>query len=93
MKVYQENEIVEKLKELKYFYYKNQKLFAHFEFSSYMSGVEFVNQVAKIAEEMDHHPDIYLGYKKVNLEIMTHSVGGITNLDFEFAKRVEELRL
>lgn len=91
MKVYGENEILEKLKSYKHFHYKNQKLFATFEFSSYMAGVDFVNQVAKIAEEMDHHPDIYLTYKKVSLEIMTHSAGGITDLDFEFATRVEEI--
>ncbi|MCX7998156.1 MAG: 4a-hydroxytetrahydrobiopterin dehydratase [Leptospiraceae bacterium] len=92
MKVYKEAEILEKLKEYKLFQYKNQKLFASFEFPSYKAGLDFVNKVGELAEEMDHHPDIYLGYRKANLEIMTHSAGGITDLDFKFAKRVEEIQ-
>ncbi len=92
MKTYSEVEISEKLKNYKHFKYKEKTLFAEFHFSSYKEGLEFVNKVANIAEEMDHHPDIYLGYRKVSLEIMTHSAGGITELDFEFAKKVEEIK-
>lgn len=59
-------------------------------FGTFKAGVAFVNKVAEIAEEMDHHPDIDLRYDKVRLLTSTHSAGGLTRLDFELARRVDE---
>jgi len=60
-------------------------------FPSYMEGMEFVNQVAKVAEEMNHHPEIKIGWGKVTLVVCTHSKGGLTDLDFAFALRVDAI--
>lgn len=60
-----------------------------FKFHSYMAGVEFVNQVARLAEEANHHPDIQLGWRKVTVRLSTHSKGGLTELDFELARKVD----
>lgn len=61
------------------------------QFPSFRRALEFVNQVADLAEESDHHPDIILSYRKVRLELSTHSDGGLTDLDFAFAARINSL--
>jgi 4a-hydroxytetrahydrobiopterin dehydratase len=50
-----------------------------------------VNGVAEIAEEDDHHPDIDIRYSKVTLRLSTHSEGGLTDLDFEVAEKIDTL--
>jgi len=63
-----------------------------FEFSSFKLALEFVQQVAEIAEQMDHHPDIDIRYRKVRLSLTTHSAGGLTSLDVEAAARIRVLQ-
>ena len=58
-------------------------------FKSYLAGIAFVNEVARIAEEMNHHPDIQIGWRTVTLRISTHSAGGLTALDLEFARKAD----
>lgn len=62
-----------------------------FEFEDFTEAIDFVNQVAEIAEEEDHHPDIDVRYNKVRLELSTHSAGGLTELDFTLAERIDTL--
>ena len=71
---------------------QQEGLVAQFSFPTYLAGIEFVRQVAEIAESMNHHPDIYVGWRKVRLAIMTHSKKAITALDGEFVRRVEEVK-
>jgi 4a-hydroxytetrahydrobiopterin dehydratase len=62
-----------------------------FEFPSFRDAIVFVNRVADLAEEANHHPDIAISYKKVTLRWTTHSAGGITDRDHELAARTNEL--
>jgi 4a-hydroxytetrahydrobiopterin dehydratase len=62
-----------------------------FELPSFPEAIAFVNRVAAVAEEANHHPDITISYKKVTLRWTTHSAGGITDLDYELAARTTEL--
>lgn len=62
-----------------------------FQFSSYMAGIDFVTQVAQLAEEANHHPDLLVGWRKVTVRFSTHSKGGLTKLDFALAKKVDGL--
>jgi 4a-hydroxytetrahydrobiopterin dehydratase len=62
-----------------------------FTFSSYMEGIRFVQRVAELAEARNHHPDIHIGWRKVTLQLTTHSKGGLTSLDFELARAVDGL--
>jgi 4a-hydroxytetrahydrobiopterin dehydratase len=64
-----------------------------FEFKRFMDGVSFINSVAKVAEEQEHHPDIHVRYTTINLSIQTHSEGGITEWDFELAGAIERMAL
>ncbi len=61
-----------------------------FEFKTFMAGVKFVNDVARIAEEEEHHPDIHIRYTTVRLSIQTHSEGGVTEWDIGLAKAIEK---
>ena len=63
-----------------------------FEFNDFAQAMTFVNAVAGIAEERNHHPDILVhGWNKVRLELSTHSAGGLTDADFALASRIEGL--
>lgn len=61
-----------------------------FKFKNFIDALEFTNQVGKIAEEERHHPDIFLSWGKVVLEIWTHKVDGLTESDFKLAKRCDQ---
>lgn len=61
------------------------------EFESFADGIEFVNRVAKIADEHDHHPDIDIRYRRVKLTLISHDVGGLSNRDFRMAQLIDEL--
>jgi 4a-hydroxytetrahydrobiopterin dehydratase len=57
------------------------------EFPSFREAIAFVDRLADLAEEANHHPDIAVSYKTVTLRWTTHSAGGITDRDYELARR------
>ena len=61
------------------------------EFEEFMDAIDFVNDLAEIAEEAQHHPDITIRYTKVSLKLTTEDAGGITELDVELAQRIDNL--
>lgn len=62
-------------------------------FDTYMDGIEFVNEVAKKAEEIGHHPDIFVHYKKIKVGLWTHKYNAITKADTEMAAIIDKLYL
>ena len=62
-----------------------------FELPSFPEAIAFVNRVAELAEQENHHPDMTISYKRVTLRWTTHSAGGITDRDRELARRSDEL--
>jgi 4a-hydroxytetrahydrobiopterin dehydratase len=58
-------------------------------FGRFGEGITFVGRVAKLADEMDHHPDIDIRYTKVTMSLSTHDAGGITQRDLELAQKIE----
>ncbi len=62
-----------------------------FTFETYKSGLVFAVAVGHFADKMDHHPDLYIGYQKVKIDLNTHDVGGVSAWDFELAKQIESL--
>ncbi|MFZ4507558.1 MAG: 4a-hydroxytetrahydrobiopterin dehydratase [Fimbriimonas sp.] len=62
-----------------------------FTFATYKDGVVFANSVAYLADKLNHHPDMVIGYAKVTVSISTHDVGGLSELDFELARRIDGL--
>lgn len=62
-----------------------------FDFAGYEATLAFVNSVARIAQEQDHHPDIAFGYNRCRVAYSTHSVGGISLNDLICAAKIEAL--
>ncbi len=60
-----------------------------FPFKNYYETMAFVNLVAWIAHQEDHHPDLTVGYNKCQVAYSTHSVGGLSENDFICAARIE----
>ena len=86
-----EPEIREKLPTAKGWERLGDMLVRSWQFSSFRRALEFVNQVAALAEKFDHHPDIGLSYRTVQLELSTHSEGGLTDRDFTLAGAINTL--
>lgn len=68
-----------------------KNIFKHFEFKDFARAHEFVNRVAEIAEEQNHHPEIWFTWGKVRLDIRTHSIDGLTESDFVLAAKIDRL--
>ena len=62
-----------------------------FKFKNFKEAMAFVNKVAGIAEEEGHHPDIKIVYNKVQLDLFTHAVGGLSENDFIMAAKIDRL--
>lgn len=61
------------------------------EAQSFLAAIEFVRRVADVAEEMNHHPDIDIRWRRVRFTLSTHDAGGVTRLDLEQAARIDSL--
>ena len=60
-----------------------------FEFPSFRNAIIFVNRVASLADDLDHHPDIDIRYTTVRLTLTTHSADGLTEKDLKLAESVD----
>lgn len=63
-----------------------------FEFKDFAEAMVFANQVAAIAEEEEHHPDLSISWGSVGVELMTHAIGGLTDNDFILAAKIDEIK-
>lgn len=69
-----------------------EQIVREWKLDDFKAAIAFVNEVAGEAEELNHHPDILVhGWNKVRLSVTNHSAGGLTQADFELAKRVDAL--
>ncbi len=62
-----------------------------FEFAGFPDAMKFVNAVARAAEKENHHPDIDIRWNQVTLALSTHDAGGLTEQDFDLARRCDRL--
>jgi 4a-hydroxytetrahydrobiopterin dehydratase len=62
-----------------------------FTFDTYKAGLVFAAAVGHFADRMDHHPDMYIGYQKVEVAMNTHDLDGISTYDMELARLIETL--
>lgn len=64
-----------------------------YRFQDYLNGIEFVQRVAVLSEQVQHHPFISIDYKMVTLKISSWQARGLTALDFELAEKYDDLYL
>jgi 4a-hydroxytetrahydrobiopterin dehydratase len=70
----------------------DDRLVREYTFPTFTDAVRFINQVAAIADEMEHHPEIHNAYTYVKLTLSTHEAGDtITDLDHELADRIDRI--
>ncbi len=70
---------------------KDNSLNKQFSFDSFEHAIQFIDDVADVAKRLDHHPKIINEYDKVEIELSTHSEGGVTDKDHKMAKEIDSL--
>ena len=89
--VLDEKEIINRLREIPGWSYKDNKISKEFKFNDFMEVLSFITKMANFFENNDHHPDIHIYYSKVLFELTRWDAGGkVTNMDFITALEIEK---
>jgi 4a-hydroxytetrahydrobiopterin dehydratase len=91
MALLSDEEIKEKLTALEGWELDGKAIRKEFKSKDFVGSVEFVRSLVEPAEDMGHHPDLELSWDTVTVSITTHSEGGLTENDFELARRIDAL--
>ena len=86
-----QEEIENRLQQVERWRQEGPRILRDFTFPSFRDAIAFVNKIAELAEEIDHHPDISINYTRVTLSITTHVAGGLTRRDFRLASGVDQI--
>lgn len=86
-----EAEVVARLSELQGWELIDDKLSKTFRFDAFVTAFGFMTSVALVAESLNHHPEWSNVYNRVTIALTTHDVGGISDLDFTLAQRIEAI--
>jgi 4a-hydroxytetrahydrobiopterin dehydratase len=86
-----EMEVQERLSKLQGWTLQGGKLHRAFECKDFVAAFENMTRVALVAEAMNHHPEWFNVWNKVVIDLNTHSVGGISELDFKLAGKIDEI--
>lgn len=86
-----EAEITEKLQNLSRWKQQEERLVYTHTFDNFIESVNFVNCLVEPAEALSHHPDLEISYNQVMINLTTHDAGGLTNLDFQLAERINQI--
>lgn len=70
---------------------QDNKLVKEFKFDDFKQALAFVNKVGELVEQAQHHPDIELGWGRVEISLTTHDEGGVTDKDRTLAKIIDKL--
>ena len=81
----------ELLQEIKDWELKNGHLYKKIKFRNFIETMKFLNKVAEVAEEEGHHPDFFVHYNKIEFEIWTHAINGLSENDFILAAKIDNL--
>ena len=90
---YNEAEIAERLRDLPGWYYEDKCIRRVYKTDGWPTTLMLVNALGYLAEAAYHHPDLSVTWGRVTVKLSTHSAGGITDKDFELARRLEEVAL
>ena len=71
--------------------YENKKISKSYTFDTYMEGIDFVQKIAVLAERHNHHPDIIIGWCKVDVAITSHDMGDVTTKCINLAIGIDQI--
>jgi len=91
MSLLNQDEIKNKLKDLPGWQQDEQFLRKEFVFPTFTDAMVFVNEVAQLAEDMNHHPDIEIHHNTVKLSTTTYDLMGVTDKDIEIVKKAQDI--
>ena len=86
-------ELKEYLKTIINWRFQDNTIRKEYNFDTYMESIAFINQLAEISEKNNHHPDMYIGWCKINLAFTSHDHGGVTKACITMAKAADEIFL
>ena len=84
-------EIVQGLVDIPEWHLRQHKLFRKFVFENFVEAFGFMAQVALLAERYNHHPEWSNVYNRVEIALVTHDAGGVSERDFTLAKEIDKL--
>jgi 4a-hydroxytetrahydrobiopterin dehydratase len=87
----EEDDLQSALKKCPEWEYEKKAIIRVVEFEEFNDAIDFVNGVAEIVEEAQHHPEINIRHTRVLLKLTTHDAGGVTDADIELAQRIDNL--
>ncbi len=90
-KLLSDEEIVRRLREVPRWTRDGNAITRTWTFVDFPPALTFINRVGELAEAAEHHPDIYNSWATVRLSLTTHDAGGLTDRDFELARRIDAL--
>jgi 4a-hydroxytetrahydrobiopterin dehydratase len=70
---------------------QEKSMFREWVLKDFKEAITFVNKIAELAEQENHHPDICISYNKVHIELSTHKIGGLSMNDFILAAKIDQL--
>ncbi len=88
-----EDEAKRNLEQIPNWKLNGKKIEREFVFKDFKEAMKFVNNVADLAEDEGHHPDIHIHWNKVLLELWTHSMNGLSENDFIVAAKINNLKI
>lgn len=91
MALLEQDQVEHRLEELDGWDLEDRAIVKRFKGSDFSASVELVNRIAPVANDLDHHPDLSISWDTVTVMITTHSEGGLTESDFELARRIDAL--
>jgi 4a-hydroxytetrahydrobiopterin dehydratase len=91
MPLLSDDEVEQRLGRLEGWSREGDALTREFKLKDFVGSIDFVNRMVEPAEEMNHHPDLSISWNKVTVSLSTHSEGGITENDFELARKIDSL--
>lgn len=86
-----EAEVERRLRPLMNWRRTGKRIYRVVKLEGFTDGVRLLRRIAEIADEMNHHPDVSLGYGRMRISLTTHDEGGLTDRDFKLARRIERL--
>lgn len=85
-----DEQVQQHLKGLNGWEIKDGKLHKKYKVADFNAAFGFISRIALHAEKMDHHPELFNVYNNVHIDLTTHDCGGISELDFELAKKIDD---
>ena len=87
---YSEDTAKLQLSQLKYWQFNSDGIEKKFQFKNFTDALGFIVKVGVVSEKMNHHPELFNVYNKVNIRLSTHDAGGVTDKDFKLASEIDQ---